>query len=259
MMPAFGGFLSDPKNWIALSAFVLSVINFSYSFVNNRRQNRRWHELNRPRLRLVNPRLEDWAELDRKELTNGLIDYDLLAYNIESSTERVRAHGHLVVHDTETGQRHYGHAPVFTVPEAEAEARRLGLTPPFMVVQFIKFVFPIRNAGKTDAHDVTMRIEALDAQNQPVELDTYGPDGSLGPDEEVFLTAPFGIPLEASAPNEATFVITFTYRDEEGNSFKERITRRWTRAENYWHATQSKRIVQHAGVSAASRPRAART
>lgn len=253
MNPSLVGFLSDPKNWIALSAFVLSVINFTYSFLNNRRQNRRWHELNRPRLRLVKPRLEDWAELDRKELTNGLIDYDLLAYNIESSTERVRAHGQLVIHDPTTGERHYGHAPVFTVPEAEAEARRLGLTPPFYVVQFIKFVFPIRNSGKTDAREVTIRIETLDAENRVVELDSYGGDVSLSPDEEVFLTAPFGIPLETKAPDEVTFIISMTYRDEEGASFNERITRRWTKAENYWHAAKSKRNEQPFGGHPAKR------
>lgn len=236
-------FVADPKTWIAFGALLISIASLMYGFINNRRQNARWLSLNRPRFRLINPRLHVWGTVDKTSCRDGTIDYDLLVYNQDDgSSERLDAHGQLVFHNPATGQRHHGHGAIFTVPEAEAEARRLNLSS-YLIVQYLRFVLPFRNTGKMAANKVSGAVSIVGGSGERIPVSEIHSEYAA-PDEDFFVLAPMAIPLEADAPSELVFEAVLKYQDDEAARYEERILRRWTRQDNGWHLVSTTGIAK---------------
>jgi hypothetical protein len=226
-------FFSDPKVIISLFALFISIIGFIWSLANQWDQNRRWDKLNAANVSIKEVKYIRFKELSKEEAMNIQWGYDPIVY----STERLNIYQlpyYLTARNAKTGELINGFNQVFTINEVEQELKRIAYTDKIFLSKAFKPFFILENLGKTDAYDLSIKIEIKWLENDWRNVFTSNTEITLAAGLSSNVTFGFEIPIESKLPPVINYRILLTYGDINNNLTEKEIKAKWTSNDNYW-------------------------
>lgn len=228
------GFFADRKVILPLFALVVSIASLILTLTNQWEQNRRWDGLNTGAVELKEAKFFTWRELARDEAFSINWGYDPLILGSHEAWNRFRLLYFLQLRDPATGSPIPHINPVFTLVEAEAEVKRVGIKQPVALFRAFRPTFIFENLGKTEVADcrITIHMRLTDAEwrpafssNAPVRI----PAG-----QAVNVSFDFAIPLEQPIPKQITFKIGIEFFDIHRRHHSREVVASWESERDYW-------------------------
>ena len=232
-MKETSNFFSDPKVIIALFALVISIIGFIWTLANQWEQNRRWDKLNAANVTIKEVKLARFKELNKEEAMNTQWGYEPLIYSTEILNVFQLPY-YLVARDSKTGELLNGFNQVFTINEVEKELKRISFTDKINLTKFFRPLFILENLGKTDANDLSIKIEIKWLDNDWRNAFTSNAEITLAAGQASNVSFGFEIPIEGKLPPVINFKIKLAYNDVNSNKIEKEIKAKWTSNDNYW-------------------------
>ncbi len=226
-------FFTDPKVIISLFALLISVVGFIWTLANQWEQNRRWDKLNAANVTIKDVKFIRFKELSKAEAINTQWGYDPTIY----STERLNIYQlpyFLTARNAKTSKLIKGFNQVFTIDEVEQEIKRIGYTEKIFLSKAFKPLFIFENLGKTDAYDLSIKIEIKWSENEWENIFNSNAKITLATGQSSNVSFGFEIPVESKLPPVINYKITLTYRDVNNNFIEKEIKAKWTSNDNYW-------------------------
>lgn len=232
-MKETSNFFSDPKVIIALVALSISIIGFIWTFANQWEQNRRWDKINAANVTIKEVKLARFKELSKEEAMNTPWGYEPLIY----STEILNVYQlpfYLVARGSKTGEILNDFNQVFTINEVEKELKRISFTDKIILNKVFRPHFVLENLGKTDANDLSIKIEIKWLDNDWRNAFTSNAEITLAAGQASNVSFGFEIPIEGKLPPVINFKIKLAYNDVNSNKIVKEIKAKWTSNDNYW-------------------------
>lgn len=154
----------------SLVSVAIALASFAYTCATNKRQDERWLALAVPRFAITSTRAIAWEEISKEQAFSRDWGYQPLVFpHTEDYLMRkeMRVYSYLVLWDGRRGIRLFGHAPVPTVRQARAEAKRLGIAE-YELRQMFAYEVNLRNVGQLPASNVWHEVENSDRQTGKV-------------------------------------------------------------------------------------------
>ncbi|MBF0475654.1 MAG: hypothetical protein HQK59_07420 [Deltaproteobacteria bacterium] len=227
------GFFSDPKVLLSLFALLTSILSLFWTLANQWEQTRRWDALNAGSVELKEAKFYTWRELTRDESVSTNWGYDPLIFGSSDGWNKFRLVYFLQPCDQATGAPISNANPVFTLPELEAELKRLRIQQQIEVYKAFRPTFIFDNMGKTEVIDckifVEMRLENVWRHafnsNIPIRI----PAGTT-----VNISFDFAIPISQVLPKQIDFKIHIDFMDIHGKHHSREVVASWESTRDYW-------------------------
>lgn len=229
-----GSFFSDPKVVISILALLVSIISVIWTLANQFDQNRRWDALNIAKVEFKEAKFYIWREMTKEEALKTQWGYEPLIVGSPEAWNKLTLPYFLQLRDMATGVVVPHTNPVFTVGEAEAEARRVGFNSPVVLFRAFRPVFIFENGGKTEATDCNIQVsiklgddvwKPAFASNAPVRIPVA---------QSVNVSFDFAVPLQVAIPDVIRFKIQTEFSDISGKRPKRELVAGWESKRNYW-------------------------
>lgn len=227
-------FFGDPKVIISLLALLISGVSLIWTFANQWEQNRKWDKLNEGNPEIWEITFQNWKEFTKEQAMNMQWGYDPLLFERGEATEKYVIPYCLVLRDANTNERIPNSNPVFTIPEAELEMRRIGFNGNVILYRLFKPRFGIENMGKTELRDLSVFIEAKLPGKEWERVFTSNAKINLTASQKSNVTFNIELPLASILPEQISFKINFSFIDYKNKRKEKIIGAKWTSNDNYW-------------------------
>jgi hypothetical protein len=234
MAQAHTGFFADPKVWIAIGALAVSLLSLAWTVANQLGQNRRWDALNVASVQLKEVKFYVWRELAQEEALSTDWGYEPLIFSSPEGWGKFRLVHFLQLRVPTTGEVHAHSNPVFTVTDAEAEAKRVGAGLPVSLYRAFRPMFIFENTGKTEADEWRVRIDLKLGQGEWQPAFTSNAPVRMAAGQTVNVSFDFSMPLQLPVPRELDFRISAQFKDIHGRERLYNIVAVWESQRNYW-------------------------
>ncbi len=225
---------SDPKAIVSSMAFLLSIISLFWTIGNQSDQNRRWDTLNAATVEFTEGKFYTWREMTREETFGTKWGYDPLILGTQEGWNKFRLIYCIQLRDPTSGVVLPHSNPVFTVAEAHAEARRIGITSGIALFRVFRSLFVFENGGKSDARDCSIQVNIKTgadswrpafASNAPIRI----PAG-----HKFNVSFDFALPLDTAVPDTIRFKIHVDFTDIHGKRSDRDLVVGWDSKQDYW-------------------------
>lgn len=229
------GFFADPKVWIAIGALAVSVLSLVCTVVNQLGQNRRWDALNTATVEFKEGKFYVWREMTKEEglATQWGYDDPLILGSPEAWNKFTLLY-FLQLREPATGSVVPHSNPVFTVAEAQAEARRVGATLPVALFRAFRPVFIFENSGKTEATDCNIQVSIKLGDDAWKSAFTSNTPVRIPAAQSINVSFDFAVPLQAPIPDVIRFRIHVDFADIYGRKRARDLVAGWESKRNYW-------------------------
>lgn len=227
-------FFGDPKVLISLLALLIAGVSLIWTFANQWEQNRKWDKLNEGNPAIFEIRLQNWKEFTKEEAMTIQWGYDPLLFEKGEASERYLTINCLVMRDANTNQKIPNTNPVYTLPEAEQELRRVGYSGNANLYRLFKPRFAIENMGKTEVRDLSIFIDAKLTNKEWNRVFTSNANINLTASQRSTITFPIEYPLAIILPEQISYKIHFCYMDYKNRNNEKIIGAKWTSSDNSW-------------------------
>ncbi len=227
-------FFGDPKVIISLLALLIAAISLIWTFANQWEQNRKWDKLNEGNPEILEIRFQNWKEFTKEQALNIQWGYDPLLFERGEASEKYVTPYCLVMRDANTNERIPNSNPVYSIPEAELELKRIGFNGKAVLYRFFKPIFGIENMGKTEVRDLSIYIDAKLPDKEWERAFTSNANINLTASQRSTVTFSLELPLESILPKQISFKIHFSFLDYKNNWNEKIIGSKWTSNDNFW-------------------------
>ena len=227
------GFFSDPKVLLSLLALFISISSLLWTLADQWEQNRRWDALNAGTVELKQARFYTWRELTHDEAFSTDWGYSPLIFGSSEVWNKFRLVYFLQPRDPATGSPVSGANPVFTIPELEAEVKRLGIQQSIIVYKAFRPTFIFENIGKTEVADCNISIAIrLDGGWQPAFHSNAPLRIPAG--QPVNVSFDFAIPITQVLPKQIDFRIHIDFVNIHEKHHSREVVASWESERDYW-------------------------
>lgn len=227
-------FFSDPKVIISLLALLISLMSLIWTFSNQWEQNRKWDKLNEGNPEILEIRLQNWKEFTKEQAMNIQWGYEPLLFEKGEASEKYVTPYCLIMKDANSNKKITNINPVYSIPEAENELKRIGYTGEVILYRLFKPRFGIENMGKTEVRDLSVFIDAKLPNQEWNRAFTSNANINLTASQKSTITFTFEFPLTSILPEQISFKIHFSYLDYKNKKNEKIIGAKWTSSDNFW-------------------------
>jgi hypothetical protein len=227
-------FFSDPKVILSILALVVSISSFCWSLRNQFDQNRRWGALNAATVEFREGRFKTWREMSKEEAFSSNWGYDPLILELQEAWNKYRLVYFLQLRDHATGAVLPHSNPVFTVAEAQAEARRVGVNSGVALFRAFRPVFVFENGGKIEALDCSIQISINFGENVWKPAFTSNAPVRIPAAGKFNVSFDFALPFEIPVPAIIRFRIHGEFSDIHGRRPPRDLVVGWESQRDYW-------------------------
>ena len=218
--------------YVSLCSLALALFTFGWNVINQLNQNEKWQALNAPNVEITKAKLAlsksfgteeeirkiDWGYSPTFQPDNG----NVLLLRITSS---------LIA--TYLGKRLEHFNPAFTIKEAEAQLKTMGIIDKYEILKLYKVAFQIENKGNTEAKDVKTKVSYIDPFTKEMIVAIKGDTAiDLSPGILTFVAVEYGIPYKFPHPEKTDYTIEISYRDTNGKLYSKLISATYLRDDN---------------------------
>jgi hypothetical protein len=153
-------FFSDPRVVISLLALVVSLIALVWTLANQLDQNSRWEAINAPNIILKEAKMLPWGKISESQAKSRNWGYEPEIFSGELKDEflLLSALKLRTIKDDRPLD-----TVVFTVQDAEIEAKRLDLVSQVNLAKTLRPLFQFENIGKTTAYKTKIAVDIMDS------------------------------------------------------------------------------------------------
>lgn len=196
--------------------------------------NRKWDKLNEGNPEILEIRFQNWKEFTKEQAMNIQWGYDPLLFERSEASEKFVTPYCLVMRDAKTNKRIPNSNPVYTVPEAKLELKRIGFKDDAVLYRFFKPRFGIENMGKTEVRDLSIYIDAKLPGKEWERAFTSNANINLTASQKSTVTFNLELPLASVLPEQISFKIHFSFLDYKNNKIEKIIGAKWISNDNFW-------------------------
>ena len=161
-------FFSNPVNWVALGALIISIISLIYTYSSMLDQNKKWDALNDAKIDLVDIYFFAWELITVSESNSIKWDWKPNLFTVvenKASTGILKLLDKLIIVD-KNRIKIEGSGSYRTVAEAVKSAQELGLeSDEYSLTKHQKLWLKVKNVGQTNAKDIHIILQRFEEES----------------------------------------------------------------------------------------------
>jgi hypothetical protein len=232
-----GGYKSNlleslKKNWISITAIVLSMASFATSLYSNYDQNKKWAETNLANIVLDDVKMQYFTTMTREQFDTTNFGYDP-NYTATDKTYQLlnRIVGCIGTTRDAINTKHM----CFTLTELAKELKERGYDSGYLVHRFFTAGFLFKNIGLTGAKDGYFKVEAKTIGGDWFTINNNPPTTKVAPNQKVSIISPMIIPLSMGLIDSLYFRIEIEYNDINQKRHFDTIPTVWASRTNMFY------------------------
>ncbi len=218
---------------ISFCALIVSILAIAVSFNFQRKQDKRWEQLNSPNPQLKEATMTTFKELTLDEAKKTKWGYNLKYYSKGETIDKFIIPFYLIAKD-KVGHKVENIYPVFTISEMKNELKRLNIKSPVGSYKRFKPKFTIENMGKTEARNLTIDIEAKLPKENWQNAFSDKAVVNLAASQSSSVSFEFDNNVAIELPDQILCRIHLKYQDSNNKNFKKVVHAKWTSNDNIW-------------------------
>ncbi len=168
MGKSLSSFFSNPVNWVALGALIISIISLIYTYSSMLDQNKKWDTLNDAKIDLVDIYFFAWELITVSEANSIKWGWKPKLFTVvenQASTGNLKLLDKLIIID-KNRDKIEGSGSYRTLAEAVKSAQDLGLdSNEYILQKHQRLWIKVKNVGQTDAKDIHIMLQRFDEES----------------------------------------------------------------------------------------------